>query len=771
MSSAYKLRCSLLGHSKDVRAITTFKNFIVTASRDQTAILWKEEGRLYTQHQVFKGHSGYVTSTCWVPCSDEHPDGLIMTGSQDHMILAYLPTCPDPLYQLKGHTDSVSCLTWGKGLLVSGSWDHTGRVWDGQKCKHVLEGHTGPVWAVEVLPGDSQDAPIIVSASADKTIRSWKNGQVVHIFTGHTDCIRGLSIMSDKLFLSCSNDATVRLWSIDGPCINTYYGHTNFIYSLSVFQDTGLFVTGSEDRTLKVWKGGECEQTIHLPAQSVWSVITLENGDIASGSSDGVCRIFTKAEERKCDADEQKEYEESVAKSTMAVGDLGGIKRSELPGKEVLLAPGKRDGQTVMVRDGDTIFCYSWSAGEKQWTKVGEVVGGAGGSVNTSGKVLYEGKEYDYVFSVDMDGGRTLKLPYNTSEDPYHAAQRFIHRHELSQDFLDQVALFIIENAKGHTLGQTQSEYYDPFTGGSRYVPGASTSAGGAGADPFTGGGRYVPQGSTAAAPVLSVTSSGPSSSEYFPQNNPYLFESSNVQGILNKMKEFNKIVESRLQLSDLDIDNLVESPTRGNSSAKDNLVLLEKVLQWPAEHIWPVLDILRLALLSPAMHSLWIKTIGGDTLVNHLAQLLRSSRTVNTQMLALRCFANLAADMDGCHLLAQNRDLIVSAAVEISPYPNKGMEIAVATLLMNYSVIYLRAGKLEDRCQVASGLGTLLACCKDPEAQFRALVGLGTLLASDKEVQPLVKNLDLKPLVQLLCNTTDPVKVGKCAQQLVSMM
>ena len=72
------------------------------------------------------------------------------------------------------------------------------------------------------------------------------------------------------------------------------------------------------------------------------------------------------------------------------------------------------------------------------------------------------------MFDVDLDDGpgSQLKLPYNISEDPWFAAQRFIHKNELSQLFLDQIAKFIMDNTKGITLGQAPSAgYSDPFTG------------------------------------------------------------------------------------------------------------------------------------------------------------------------------------------------------------------------------------------------------------------------------------------------------------------
>ena len=53
---------------------------------------------------------------------------------------------------------------------------------------------------------------------------------------------------------------------------------------------------------------------------------------------------------------------------------------------------GKKDGQTLMVKDGGKIMAHQWSASEGKWKQIGEVVGSSGGTQQSSGKVLYEGK-------------------------------------------------------------------------------------------------------------------------------------------------------------------------------------------------------------------------------------------------------------------------------------------------------------------------------------------------------------------------------------------
>lgn len=70
----------------------------------------------------------------------------------------------------------MSCLAYGDGVLVSGSWDCTGRIWKNGQCIQELKGHEGPIWAIALLPG--QPTTTILTASADKTIRMWRDGKV-----------------------------------------------------------------------------------------------------------------------------------------------------------------------------------------------------------------------------------------------------------------------------------------------------------------------------------------------------------------------------------------------------------------------------------------------------------------------------------------------------------------------------------------------------------------------------------------------------------------
>lgn len=55
---------------------------------------------------------------------------------------------------------------------------------------------------------------------------------------------------------------------------------------------------------------------------------------------------------------------------------------------------------------------FQWDTASFSWQKIGDVVD----AVGSGRKQLYEGKEYEYVFDVDVQEGMPpLKLPYNAS--------------------------------------------------------------------------------------------------------------------------------------------------------------------------------------------------------------------------------------------------------------------------------------------------------------------------------------------------------------------
>jgi phospholipase A-2-activating protein len=163
---------------------------------------------------------------------------------------------------------------------------------------------------------------------------------------------------------------------------------------------------------------------------SLWSaaVVPAANGTshyIASASGDTTIRFFTQLEDLVASPEELVTWDEEVSKRkldkyvtdpvqflTPPRSQVGDIKRSDLPGMEALGRQGKKDGEVIMIKNNDNVEAYQWVAAESTWQQVGQVVD----AIGSGRKQLFEGKEYDHVFDVDVSEGMPpLKLPYNVT--------------------------------------------------------------------------------------------------------------------------------------------------------------------------------------------------------------------------------------------------------------------------------------------------------------------------------------------------------------------
>ncbi|KAL4641576.1 phospholipase A-2-activating protein isoform X1 [Arapaima gigas] len=794
--NVYRLRCSIPGHEMDVRGLAAAffpAGAFVSVSRDRTGRVWVPDAspnRGFTEMHCMNGHTNFVSCVCIIPPNDTYPRGLIATGGNDHMICVFSLDRPDPLFTLKGHKNTVCALSAGRfGTLLSGSWDTTAKVWLNDKCMMTLQasGHTAAVWAAVILP----EQGLMLTGSADKTIKLWKAGRCEKTFVGHEDCIRALAVVSDVEFFSCSNDASIRRWNVTGECLQVYYGHTNYIYSLAVFPNKQDFVSTGEDRTVRIWKQGECSQTIRLPAQSVWCCCVLPNGDIVVGASDGIIRVFTESDERVASAEDLQAFEEELSRATIdpKTGDLGDIKIEDLPGREHLNEPGNREGQTRLIKDGGKVEAYQWSESDGRWVKIGDVVGGS--SQQSSSRVMYEGKEYDFVFTIDVnEGGPSMKLPYNVTDDPWLTAHKFLQKNDLSPLFLDQVANFIIENTKGHTLGQGQPGGSDPFTGSARYIPGTSDSRTEFGIDPFTGSGRYIPGTGPGPVPSAGVadpfTGRGAYSSAalqqsvnniYFPKKDAVTFDQANATQILAKLKELNTGAPEDQQLSEdklHTLEALLLSVCELQSNQKptaEQIDILWKTTRWPEDIVFPVLDILRLAVRHPVVNERLCSETEGIQFCNHILSLMEPRGRPANQMLALRTLCNCFAAPWGRQLLMAQRDAIMSRAVELRAVYNKNIHVALATLVLNYTGTLHSLSDLEGKAQCLSVASAALEVVQDKEAVFRLLVALGTIVSNDTTARDLAQSLGVESQITKYSSVSDPAKVGECCRLVINAL
>lgn len=83
----------------------------------------------------------------------------------------------------------------------------------------------------------------------------------------------GQVISSDGAYaLSASWDKTLRLWELStGTTTRRFVGHTNDVLSVSFSADNRQIVSGSRDRSIKLWNTlGDCKFTITEKGHTEW---------------------------------------------------------------------------------------------------------------------------------------------------------------------------------------------------------------------------------------------------------------------------------------------------------------------------------------------------------------------------------------------------------------------------------------------------------------------------------------------------------------------
>ncbi|CCH46920.1 hypothetical protein BN7_6526 [Wickerhamomyces ciferrii] len=445
--SNFKLSATLEGHEQDVKALVSpFNDTIVSASRDSTVKVWTKNNGVWSSKVNFTS-TGFVNALTF-----DAKENLVISGGQDKLIniTDLFSSGVDAKYVLIGHESNVCSLDASDDEIISGSWDSTAKVWENNQEKYTLSGHNASVWDVKILGGNRY-----LTSSADRTVKLWEGSKEIKSFIGHSDVVRGLALLPDGSgFASTSNDGTVRISDFEGNLIRTLVGHESFVYSIK-FLSNGDIVTSGEDRTVRIWRNGQAIQVITLPSISVWTVSVLPNDDIVTGGSDSVVRIFTRDETRFASKEEIEEFQKSVQGSSI---NSQTVDDSKTVGPEALDLPGNKEGQVIMVKTLQGIVeAHQWSEGK--WNKIGEVVGAS----SSDKKKVHNGEKWDFVFDVDVkDGAPPLKLPYNSNENPYTAATRFLEANELPTSYTEEVVNFITSNTQGVNINQA-SDVHNPY--------------------------------------------------------------------------------------------------------------------------------------------------------------------------------------------------------------------------------------------------------------------------------------------------------------------
>lgn len=284
-----------------VKCLVVVGNKVISGHQDHKIRVWRRSKSNPQEHRLvatlssakdcitnflpaknFSLHGRRLQTSLWINHHDSISslavgNGVLYSGSWDMSIKVWRLTDFRCLESLDEHLDAVNALAVDtqNDLLYSGSGDTTIKIFQKQETNDISKQHhillatleaKSPVNALALSP----DGSILYSGQSDKTVTVWKMTEdvdgkrqwsAVAALRGHRLSILCLRTFGDNLVVTGSADKTVRVWkrSADGDyysCVSVMVGHTGPVKSLSVVSDMAmgfLVYSGSMDGDIRVW--------------------------------------------------------------------------------------------------------------------------------------------------------------------------------------------------------------------------------------------------------------------------------------------------------------------------------------------------------------------------------------------------------------------------------------------------------------------------------------------------------------------------------------
>uniref|UniRef100_A0A2M4CTJ7 Putative autophagy-related protein 16-1 isoform x2 n=1 Tax=Anopheles darlingi TaxID=43151 RepID=A0A2M4CTJ7_ANODA len=157
-----------------------------------------------------------------------------------------------------------------------------------------FDAHDGEVNAVRWSPIER----IVATGGADRKVKLWDVGKGVceprGVLVGSNQGINSVEFDSTgSMILAASNDSASRMWSVvDHRLRHTLTGHSGKVLAAK-FLGSAFLVTGSHDRTLKIWdlKNRSCTET-KFAGSSCNDLVTTDSFSFISGHVDKKIRFW-----------------------------------------------------------------------------------------------------------------------------------------------------------------------------------------------------------------------------------------------------------------------------------------------------------------------------------------------------------------------------------------------------------------------------------------------------------------------------------------------
>ncbi|KIJ61786.1 hypothetical protein HYDPIDRAFT_59932, partial [Hydnomerulius pinastri MD-312] len=244
------------GHSSWIYSIAFLPDskHIVSGSLDGSVRVWS----LTEGHQV--GEAVQVESEVWAVAASEDRK-LLASGGADGKVIVWDAKSHEKVVEgEERHLDVARSLSFSSDSkrVTSSSYDQSVIVWStstGERLAGPFIGHTGDVYCVAFSP----DAERLASCDRND-IRIWQSDSAKLALppiqtTDYDGGARSLSWTPDgnQIIAACVDNSIQIFDASNGTQIARWNAHTDSIWSIAISRDSRYIVSGSYDRTVKLW--------------------------------------------------------------------------------------------------------------------------------------------------------------------------------------------------------------------------------------------------------------------------------------------------------------------------------------------------------------------------------------------------------------------------------------------------------------------------------------------------------------------------------------
>lgn len=250
---------------KRIGSLPTFKDFLKSSINPKNYVkVRRKRSVLRIKH--------FDAVSC---LSLDQDQGLLYSGSWDKTLKVWRISDSKCLESIRAHDDAINAVVAGfAGLVFTGSADGTVKVWHrqlhGKGTKHLfLQTLLNQETAITSLAVNTEGA-IIYCGSSDGLVNFWEREKHLKhggVLRGHKHAVLCLATAGNLVF-SGSADKSICVWRREGgihTCLSVLTGHTGPVKCLAVEEDQEstkrdqrwIVYSGSLDKSVKIWRVSE----------------------------------------------------------------------------------------------------------------------------------------------------------------------------------------------------------------------------------------------------------------------------------------------------------------------------------------------------------------------------------------------------------------------------------------------------------------------------------------------------------------------------------